>query len=412
MILSVRMNNFLVYAKGAEFSLIGDARIKKFDSNVYCENGFRVLKSACIYGANNVGKTCVLRAINSIRNVMLGMVAEVPTNLFSGSNICSLGISFLHDGKAYSYDFKFDLTTTNNLKRGFVYERFAELVSVKGNVTEKELFVRDTVSGRFFFDGNEQLGAILKAISCNNILVYTLSADSFPEIKRYYDLFRAFADKICVLTLGNIPIENTIRVLKENKEIRDKTVELIKLADLDIEDFKYMREAPLNTDKNADKPQELVLHSQNEDLSKLTSIHNGKSVQSFIFDSTGTKKMVALASYIVEALSSNRILVVDELDSSLHFKLTRAIVSLFNNELSNAQLIFTAHDINLLDCKKLFRKDQIWFAAKDKSGATLYPLSNFTEAENNDLISQYKMGEFGALPKPDLIELLLGDRDE
>lgn len=409
MILSVRMANFLVYADSVEFSLKADPRIKKFDSNVYSENGFNALKSACIYGANNVGKTCVLRAVNSICNVMLGMVAEVPTNLYSNSNVCSLGMSFLFEGKAYSYDFKFDLTTEENIRRGFVYERLAELKSTKEGIVESELFVRDTINGRFYFEGDDELSALLKVISSNNILIYTLNATS-PKIKRYYDLFRDFAHKICVLTLGNIPIENTIKVLKDNKEIRDKTVQLIKLADLDIEDLRYLSDAPISTDKNALMPQERVLHTRNEDLTKLTSVHSGKSVQSFIFDSTGTKKMVALSSYIVQALTENLILVVDELDSSLHFKLTRAIVALFNNELSAAQLIFTAHDINLLDGKKLLRKDQIWFASKEGEKAMLYPLSGFENT--SDVISQYKMGEFGALPRPDLIELLLGDKDE
>lgn len=51
-----------------------------------------------------------------------------------------------------------------------------------------------------------------------------------------------------------------------------------------------------------------------------------------IFDSTGTKKIAAMASYVIEALEQGRILVVDELDSSIHFKLTRAIVAMFNNE--------------------------------------------------------------------------------
>ena len=88
-------------------------------------------------------------------------------------------------------------------------------------------------------------------------------------------------------------------------------------------------------------------------------------VPSIIFDSTGTKKIASIASYVIEALEKGRILVIDELDNSLHFRLTRAIVALFNNELNtNAQLICTVHDVSLLDCQNLFRKDQIWFTHK------------------------------------------------
>ncbi len=123
--------------------------------------------------------------------------------------------------------------------------------------------------------------------------------------------------------------------------------------------------------------------------------------------------MAALASYVIGALKEGRILVVDELDNSLHFRLTRAIISLFNNELNeNAQLIATAHDISLLDCNSLFRKEQIWFTHKDKERAYLYSLSDFTASESktrgtSDLVAKYRAGVFGALPEPDLFDTLL-----
>ena len=78
MILSVHVNNFLVYSNEVELSAKADMHIKKFSENVYRSKHFNVLKSICIYGANNSGKTCLIRAINSIKNVLLGIVAEVP----------------------------------------------------------------------------------------------------------------------------------------------------------------------------------------------------------------------------------------------------------------------------------------------------------------------------------------------
>mgnify|MGYP003294376242 FL=1 len=78
----------------------------------------------------------------------------------------------------------------------------------------------------------------------------------------------------------------------------------------------------------------------------------------------------------------------------------------------NAQLIATLHDISLLDCKKLFRKEQIWFTNKDESGTELYSLKEFSYAENgvrdtSDIKEKYSKGEFGAIPDPDLISALL-----
>ena len=136
----------------------------------------------------------------------------------------------------------------------------------------------------------------------------------------------------------------------------------------------------------------------------MCSDYKGHSLPSVLFDSGGTKKMTALASYVINALNKGRTLVVDELDSSLHFKLLRAVISLFNNQLNNsAQLIATVHNISLLDCKRLFHKEQIWFAHKDSEGVYLYSLTEFTSdndgvRETSDLIEKYKQGVFGALP--------------
>lgn len=98
--------------------------------------------------------------------------------------------------------------------------------------------------------------------------------------------------------------------------------------------------------------------------------------------------------------------------SSIHFKLTRAIVAMFNNELNtNAQMIFTVHDINLMDCKKMFRKEQIWFVHKDHSGVYVYSLAAFTAQQGvrdtTDIMEKYRKGALGALPDPELIRSLL-----
>ena len=148
------------------------------------------------------------------------------------------------------------------------------------------------------------------------------------------------------------------------------------------------------------------------DQIKLVSVYEKHAVPSILFDSTGTKKFAALAGYIIEGLEDGRILVVDELDSSLHFKLTRAIVAMFNNELNqNAQLIFTVHDINLMDCRKLLRKEQIWFIHKDEDNVYLYSLAEFTAEkgvrDTSDIVNKYQKGLLGALPEPEFIKSLL-----
>ena len=86
---------------------------------------------------------------------------------------------------------------------------------------------------------------------------------------------------------------------------------------------------------------------------------------------------------------------------------------MFNNDINkNAQLIATLHDISLLDCKRMFRKEQIWFTDKDENGTELYSLKEFSYEnsgirETTDLQDRYCKGAFGAVPEPDLISTLL-----
>ena len=421
MILSIRVNNFLVYSNEIELSLKADMRIQKFKNNVYSNNGFNILKSVCLYGPNNSGKTCVVRAINSIQNVLLGRPAEVAFNLFGKDKTCSFGVSFVdsNSNKVYSYDFKFDSQIENGFRKGFKYECLKELISKDGKITEHTIFIRDVDNGVYHFEDNKELNKLLPSVSNNSILIYTINSNKFPQVEKYKKILIEFASKIDVVDTNNIPLEKTINALKNNEKIKEKTIELIKLADVDIEDYKYVSNVtwdivnPYGEGVPSLRENVLINSIAYDDLFKLVSVHKGKEATSIMIDSTGTKKIVALASFIVDALMNGKTLVIDELDSSLHFKLTRAIVSLFNSELNkNAQLIFTAHDATLLDCKKLFRKDQIWFTAKDEDGEYLYSLSDFTAKDSqirsdSNLFEKYNEGVFGAIPEPDLIYILL-----
>ena len=170
--------------------------------------------------------------------------------------------------------------------------------------------------------------------------------------------------------------------------------------------------------RNSDNSNSSDLKNQNiVEQAKLVSVYKGKAVSSIQFDSVGTRKFASLASYIIESLEEGKTIFVDELDSSLHFKITRAIISMFNSDINkNAQLIATLHDTSLLDCKRMFRKEQIWFTDKDDEKTELYSLKDFSYADagirdTTDIQDRYSKGAFGAIPEPDLISFLLEVED-
>jgi hypothetical protein len=118
-------------------------------------------------------------------------------------------------------------------------------------------------------------------------------------------------------------------------------------------------------------------------------------------ESEGTQRLYGLIAPVLDCLREGRVLVVDELDSSLHTLLVRRLITLFHTPELNpngAQLIFSTHDTSLLD-HTLFRRDQIWFTEKDADQATrLYPLTDFSPRKQEAWERGYLAGRYGAVP--------------
>ena len=411
MIIEVRAENCYAFRDEITFSMKADMRIKKFSSNVHKENKFNILKTVGIYGPNNAGKTCLIKCIRAIRGILLGEENELMPNIFTGNSVCELGMTFMSTGRKFAYDFKYDVQN-----KEYIYEKFSEIKKDEYD-NEKEVcwLKKDSLSGEYKCI-DENLQGMFSVISKNNLLYNLIDVSKFEKMAEMKSHLTRLAKKIEVVNMNNIPMKHTIELMKNKNSLQNKIVAFIKNADLYLDNFEYVEMDKIETEFEGsnDKPEEEVLDVVENlmDQIRLVSTYKGVRVPSLLFDSTGTKKIAALASYVIEALEQGKILVIDELDSSIHFKLTRAIVAMFNNELNeSAQMIFTVHDINLMDCKRMFRKEQIWFVHKDEEGVYVYSLADFTAEDGirdtTDIIEKYKKGVLGALPDPELINSLL-----
>ncbi len=411
MIIEIRAKNCFIFDEEISFSMKADMRNKKFASNVYRENNFNILKTAGIYGPNNAGKTCLVRCIRAIKQVLLNDKNNLWPNIFTAERVCELGVTFLSAGRKFSYDFRYDVE-----KEEFLYERFSEILKDSyGNEKEDTWLMKDMIKEQYDCadKGAQQM---MPFVAKNNLLCYLIDTDRFEHLEKMKMIIVDFAKKIDIINMNDIPLQHTIKIMKNHNYLQNKIVEFIKNADVYMDNFEYVEMAKVRLPGNNtnERAEEKVLNLPDEVIEqmRLVSTYKGVPLPSFLFDSTGTKKIAALAGYVVEGLEKGRILVVDELDSSIHFKLTRAIVAMFNNELNvNAQMIFTVHDINLMDCKKMFRKEQIWFVHKDQDGVYVYSLAEFTAKsgirDTTDIVAKYKKGVLGALPDPNLINSLL-----
>lgn len=123
-----------------------------------------------------------------------------------------------------------------------------------------------------------------------------------------------------------------------------------------------------------------------------------------LIDSAGTIEITKLIYTIISAIKENKILIIDEIETSIHTLIIKSIILYYNSHNSFSQLIATTHDLLLLDDNLLLRKDQIWFTHKNEDGNYLYCLSEFKDNSDNDprgnIMKKYLKGLFGGLPEP------------
>ncbi|MCD8204097.1 MAG: ATP-binding protein [Coprobacillus sp.] len=413
MILSVTINNYKAINNRVSLSLEGDKHTKRLEDNIYSgETGFSILKSVGIFGPNNVGKSCLVECLSILKRILNGHSIVIPPDMFSSEKkITELGISFLYNEKVYSYKCLYDTSPFSNSSQiGFIYEKLS-IVEKGSEKREKEttLFMIDTVKDKYIFKGSAKVASLLKASSRERSALFSLNKNVSSEVSLYQDICKGFSDSLEIFRGEYIPLSKTVEIFKENKEEARLLKALIVAADLGIDDFGYMEgemgptslaKSPLGEETSLNRSDEAyrLYSTKSDDLSR-------KRVPFLSVDSTGTRKVIALLGYIVDALKNDKIVVIDELGNSLHIGLCTAIISMFNSELNHkGQLIFTSHDTALLDTSILFRKDQIWFLSREEGKEYLYSLSDFNArgdgarpASNN--AEKYRLGEFGAIPK-------------
>jgi hypothetical protein len=122
-------------------------------------------------------------------------------------------------------------------------------------------------------------------------------------------------------------------------------------------------------------------------------------------ESQGTQKLFQMALPVLQTLRDGAVMIVDELEASLHPALAQKIVELFNKPEKNprnAQLVFTTHDTNLLGTTlgtPVLRRDQVWLTEKDDEGGTaLYPLTDYHPRKSENVERGYLQGRYGAIP--------------
>jgi len=244
-----------------------------------------------------------------------------------------------------------------------------------------------------------------------------LSNSTKLNYKGTEEAFDWFREDFLTVGLANDPTsEDLIFELIKSPHMKKIVLRALAEADVDICDVS----AKKTSVEYSKLPPELkpmirnfmLLSNQEEVIAYETkTVHkimgkNGKEEQ-VTFDmmseeSEGTKRLFMLMGPIIDTLVHGKTLILDELDVRLHLLIAKMLINLFHDEGQNksgAQLIFTTHDVKLLD-QQLFRRDQIWFTEKDEltKGTRLFSLLEFGPRKDENVEKGYLAGRYGALP--------------
>jgi AAA15 family ATPase/GTPase len=417
MLLEFTVGNFLSFRDKNTLSLSATAIKEYVDTNIISTQRYQLLKSSVIYGANSSGKSNLIKAMSTMRKLVLQSFKQASTeelnitpfllNTENEENPSFFEVLFLLDEVRYRYGFEVDNTS---FKSEWLFESKKQ--------SEKPLFVREN-------DGIEVMktfseGKDLEEKTRDNALFLTV-VDQFNG-KKAKAIMNWFNNFVTVSGLSHEHYTGITFNLLDNEETKPAMQSFYNNADLGFDTVKLNKKefdvARLPKDMPESIMQEISTKLQGQTMVDAITVHKkydskNKVVGTVEFDmdsqeSAGTNKVFNLSGPIFDVLHDGGVLVVDELDASLHPLLTLAITKLFNSQehnQKNAQLIFATHDTNLLTYGN-YRRDQIYFVEKDKYGASdLYSLVEYKEEgavkairKDRSFEKDYIQGRYGAIP--------------
>ncbi|HXH99150.1 MAG TPA: ATP-binding protein [Sphingobacteriaceae bacterium] len=416
MIVEFTVGNFLSFNKKRKlnFRAKGISELKKNITSIE-----KLVRSAVIYGANSSGKSNLISAIQTMKDMVLSSVKlndteelEYKPFLLSSDSEekpTYFEIIFLIEGKKYRYGFEYNLFQ-------IIEEWLFEISPTKD---ERPLFLR-TLDGIGVTDKFKEGKG--KEVSTNdNRLFISLVAQLGGSVsKKIIEWFDTGYNVISGLDHNDYK-GYTNRMLHKKLTGCDESLNFFKTLKLGFKDL-LASEAEFDpSEVPDDMPKQLkskiIKELTGQKRVTLDATHNkfdknGNIVGEVFWDrddneSQGTNKIIDLSGPIFDTLALGKLLVIDELDAKLHPLITTHIVNLFNDpkkNFNNAQLLFATHDTNLLS-SELFRRDQIWFTEKDRLEQTdLYSLYNFnlpdgTKVRNDgNFEKNYIRGRYGAIP--------------
>lgn len=406
MILNLEFKNYRSFKGSCSFTT--EPTSSKAKANNLCEietkaeGSKKALKISLIFGANASGKTNLIKFLYGFRRWVLNMDNRVGEDIVLyqpfrfDSETANAPIEFSLEFIAQKIRYKYEVSFTKT-------QIESESLISYPNGKQTQLYERVLLPDDKESD-TIKLGASLAAYKPFNVFKNQLLLSKFLKDTPCEPITNA-AKYLADMVISNGFHEDTI--LGEDKEMlrwlyshpdnKKMLVEFLAFADTGVADFQL--------EKRSGNVEVTSLHGLYKDGEGF-----GKTDLPFREESFGTRALFIIGCHILQALQSGSPFFIDEMDSGLHSYVTQLIVDIFRNERinkKNAQLIFTTHDVNLLD-QNTIRKDQVWFTEKDEYGISeIFTLSDFDDVREDTLFAKwYLNNKFGGVPSLQSLEKL------
>ena len=437
MLLKYSVSNFKSIGNNIEFSMLpseddSDDRFLIEIDTVFGK--WEVLKRGAFFGPNASGKTSFIDSLSYAKdyitkgpkNAAVKKVNQFKGNISELDGVTSFEFLIYVDKQVYNYGFK--------LERSYVHEEWLAILNTSGEFdllfdrkTTPKLTTKITV-----FDAYDKPNSVARGIA--ELLTNSIKGDQSDQLFLYKLYENASTHAGAVISwfkkvqiiypntkLQALPIkiqqdEQLRNFLSEKLHSLDTGVDKVSATEnrLDLSKFEEMYDIPSEIIHEIEDIQNGMINLNGKFFifkegakRRITLIQikfehslNRKKVNFDIDDeSDGTQRLLDLLPILFRIDNkSHNIYVVDELDRSLHTKLTKYLVNSITDTTNNTQFLFTTHDVNLLSLKN-FRRDEIWFIEKNKNGETrLKPFSDFDIENEENILKDYLAGRFGAVP--------------
>ena len=355
------------------------------------KDGVRLLKLGIIYGANASGKTNILNAVEFFRMLVLRMPKDrnektgvVPFMLDDTSRNEKTKMSMVFYINQSKYILTFELDSK------YIY---SETLVVYDSIRPTKLYSRNynatTDSTTIDFGTNLKMPRksqdVISGNTINNCSVLAAFGKSNVERTKLNDVYDYFAKQVKDILAPGMLLSGYVKSQLDKDETGDLKkfiLNFLKASDFNIEDVVLHEEEELITPEL----EQLIQNAPIDNEAKAEMLRKGKITNAELtfkhkvgdklydlseeYESNGTMRFLGMAVILNFLLKTNRFVLIDEVETSIHYELLAYFIKVFlANSEGTSQMLLTTHDINLLN-EDFIRRDTIWFTDKDEYGET------------------------------------------